>query len=51
MPMKNMKKKAPIVIGVLVGIIGIASFGILPISITAIIGVSCFTSDGCLKAS
>ena len=50
MPMKNMKKKAPIVIGVLVGIIGIASFGILPISITAIIGVSVLLLTGCLKA-
>ncbi len=49
-PMKNMKKKAPIVIGVLVGIIGVASFGILPISITAIIGVSVLLLCGCLKA-
>jgi len=48
-PMKNMKKKAPIVIGVLVGIIGVASFGILPISITAIIGVSVLLLCGCLK--
>ena len=48
-PMKNMKKKAPIVIGVLVGIIGVASFGILPISITAIIGVSVLLLSGCLK--
>jgi di/tricarboxylate transporter len=50
MPMKNMKKKAPIVLGVLVGIIGIASSGVLPISITAIIGVSILLLTGCLKA-
>jgi di/tricarboxylate transporter len=50
MPMKNMKRKAPIVIGVLVGIIGIASLGILPISITAILGVSVLLLTGCLKA-
>ena len=50
MPMKNMKRKAPIVIGVLVGIIGIASLGILPISITAILGVSILLLTGCLKA-
>ena len=40
MPMQNMKKKAPIVIGVLVGIVSIATLKILPISIAAILGVS-----------
>ena len=35
-----MKKKAPIVISVLIGIIALASSGILPISIVSIIGVS-----------
>jgi di/tricarboxylate transporter len=48
--MQNMKKKAPIVIGVLASIILIASFGILPISITAIMGVSILLLTGCLKA-
>jgi di/tricarboxylate transporter len=38
-PLLNMKKKAPIVIGVLIGIIGVAYLGILPISIASIIGV------------
>ena len=50
LPMQNMKKKAPIVIGVLASIILIASFGILPISITAIMGVSILLLTGCLKA-
>jgi di/tricarboxylate transporter len=50
LPMQNMKKKAPIVIGVLASIILIASLGILPISITAIVGVSILLLTGCLKA-
>jgi len=49
MPMKNMIKKAPIVIAVLMGIIAVASFGVLPISITSIIGVSILLLTGCLK--
>ena len=50
MPLLNMKKKAPIVIGVLIGIIGVASLGILPISIASIIGVSILLLSGCLRA-
>ena len=48
-PLLNMKKKAPIVIGVLIGIIGVASLGILPISIASIIGVSILLLSGCLR--
>lgn len=47
-PLKNMKKKAPIVISVLIGIIALASSGILPISIVSIIGVSILLLTGCL---
>ena len=50
MPMQNMKKKAPIVIGVLVGIVSIATLKILPISIAAILGVSILLITGCVKA-
>ena len=49
-PLQNMKKKAPIVIGVLIGIIGLASFSILPISIASILGVSILLLTGCLRA-
>ena len=50
MPMQNMKKKAPIVISILIGIVGAASFGILPISISAMVGVSLLLLTGCVKA-
>ena len=49
-PLQNMKKKAPIAIGVLIGIVGLASFSILPISIASILGVSILLLTGCLRA-
>lgn len=49
MPMKNMKKKAPVVLGVLTGVVGLATFGILPISVSAIVGVSILLLSGCIN--
>jgi di/tricarboxylate transporter len=49
-PLQNMKKKAPIAICVLIGIVGLASFSILPISIASILGVSILLLTGCLRA-
>ena len=49
-PLQNMKKKAPIAIGVLIGIVGLASFSIFPISIASILGVSILLLTGCLRA-
>lgn len=51
LPVSNMKKKAPIVISVLLGIITIATFGILPISVASIVGVSILLVTGCVKPS
>ena len=49
-PLQNMKKKAQIAIGVLIGIVGLTSFSILPISIASILGVSILLLTGCLRA-
>ena len=51
LPVSNMKKKAPIVLSVLLGIIVIATLGILPISVAAIAGVSILLATGCVKPS
>ena len=51
LPVSNMKKKAPIVLSVLLGIIVIATLGILPISVVAIVGVSILLATGCVKPS
>ena len=48
-PMKNFKKKAPIVLSVLVGVISLATLGILPISVSAIVGVSILLLSGCIN--
>jgi di/tricarboxylate transporter len=51
LPVNNMKKKAPIVLSVLLGIIVIVTLGILPISVVAIVGVSILLATGCVKPS
>ena len=48
-PMKNFKKKAPIVLSVLVGVVSLATLGILPISVSAIVGVSILLLSGCIN--
>lgn len=48
-PMKNFKKKAPIVLSVLVGVVSLATLGILPISVSAIAGVSILLLSGCIN--
>ncbi len=49
MPMKNMKRKAPIVMSVLIGVVSLATFGILPISVSAVVGVSILLLSGCIN--
>ena len=49
LPVSNMKRKSPIVLSVLLGIIVIATLGILPISVAAIAGVSILLATGCVK--
>ena len=51
LPVSNMKRKAPIVLSVLLGIIVIATLGILPISVASIVGVSILFVTGCIKPS
>jgi di/tricarboxylate transporter len=51
LPVSNMKRKSPIVLSVLLGIIVIATLGILPISVAAIAGVSILLATGCVKPS
>jgi di/tricarboxylate transporter len=49
-PMKNLKNKAPIALGILFLIIFTATFRILPISVASIIGVAALLLTGCIKA-
>ena len=51
LPASNMKRKAPIVLTVLVSVIALATFGALPISIASIAGVSVLLVTGCIKPS
>ena len=51
LPASNMKRKAPIVLTVLMSVIGLATFGVLPISVASIIGVSVLLVTGCIKPS
>jgi di/tricarboxylate transporter len=48
-PAQNMRSKQPIVLGILAGIITVVSFGILPISAAAILGVVILFLTGTLK--
>lgn len=48
-PLKGMGKKAPIVLGVIGGIVGLATAGVMPIVASAIIGVAVLFATGCLK--
>ena len=49
LPASNMKRKAPIVLTVLVSVIAVATFGVLPISVASIVGVSLLLVTGCIK--
>lgn len=51
LPVSNMKRKSPIVLSVLLGIIVIATLGLLPISVASIVGVSILLVTGCIKPS
>lgn len=51
LPVSNMKRKAPIVLTVLLSVIVVATFGILPISVASIVGVSLLFVTGCVKPS
>ena len=51
LPASNMKRKAPIVLTVLVSVIAVATFGGLPISVASIVGVSLLLVTGCIKPS
>ena len=51
LPASNMKRKAPIVLTVLVSVIAVATFGVLPISVASIVGVSLLLVTGCIKPS
>lgn len=49
LPAKDMKSKAPIVLGVLVCVIGSAFFELLPISIASLLGVSVLLLTNCIR--
>ncbi|MBT5717821.1 MAG: SLC13 family permease, partial [Opitutae bacterium] len=51
LPASNMKRKAPIVLTVLVSVIAVATFGVLPISVASIVGVALLLVTGCIKPS
>lgn len=51
LPASNMKRKAPIVLTVLMSVIGLATFGVFPISVASIAGVSVLLVTGCIKPS
>jgi di/tricarboxylate transporter len=51
LPASNMKKKAPVVLTVLVSVIAVATFGVLPISVASIVGVALLLVTGCIKPS
>jgi len=44
-----MSRKAPVVIGVIAGIVGFSAFGVMPIAASAIIGVAILFLTGCIK--
>ena len=46
---KNMKSKAPIVLGVIACIVGSAFFNLLPISIASLLGVSILLLSNCIR--
>jgi len=48
-PVKDMSRKAPVVIGVIVGVVGFSAFGVMPIAASAIIGVAILFLTGCIK--
>ena len=48
-PVEDMSRKAPVVIGVIVGIVGFSAFGVMPIAASAIIGVAILFLTGCIK--
>ncbi len=48
-PVEDMSRKAPVVIGVIVGIVGFSAFGVMPIAASAIIGVAILFLTGCVK--
>lgn len=48
-PAKNMKSKAPIVLGVIACIVGSAFFNLLPISIASLLGVSILLLSNCIR--
>ena len=48
-PLEGMGRKAPIVLGVIGGIVGLAAAGVMPIVASAIIGVAVLFATGCRK--
>jgi di/tricarboxylate transporter len=46
---EDMSRKAPVVIGVIAGIVGFSAFGVMPIAASAIIGVAILFLTGCVK--
>ncbi|MFP6855164.1 MAG: SLC13 family permease, partial [Opitutales bacterium] len=48
-PVENMRRKAPIVISVIIGIVTLASLDIMPIVATTIIGVAVLFLTNCIK--
>ena len=48
-PVEDVARKAPVVLGVIGGIVGLASAGIMPIVASAVIGVAVLFLTGCLK--
>ncbi len=50
-PLENRKSKAPLVIFILLGVVAVASIGIIPISTAAIAGVALLLLTKCVKPS
>ncbi len=48
-PAQNMRRKIPIVLGTIAGVVFTASTGILPIEVAAVVGVVIIFLSGCLK--
>jgi di/tricarboxylate transporter len=48
-PVEDMSRKAPVVIGVISGIVGFSALGVMPIAASSILGVAILFLTGCIK--
>jgi len=48
-PVEDMSRKAPVVLGVIGGIVGLSAVGLMPIAASALIGVAILFLTGCIK--